>query len=420
MPQITARRGSPAAKHLDLSPESVRRIAVNAQGFDRPRPARPNLGHLRRILGRVGAFQIDAVNVLVRAHYLAAYSRLGPYPVDLLDRLAYRDHGAYEYWGHAASILDIELYPALRWRMDRRRDHKNWAGWLAKLEVKRPGYADRVHAEVRERGPLTFTQLVDPARRAPDPRYSAATTLWDRGSDGKTVLDCLYSRGDIAVAGRKGFSPMYDLAERVIPASVLAAPEFALEDGQRELVRRATAALGVGTAKDVADYFRMSAAETRARLRELVASGELTEVRPDGWTAIGYLHPSADATPVDAAALLSPFDSLLWERTRVQTIFGFRHSFEIYVPEAKREYGYFVLPFLLGDRLQGRVDLKADRPGRRLLVQGSFAELGSDPADVADALTGELRSLASWLDLDDISVARRGNLATALRTALAL
>ena len=400
---------------MDLSADQVRRIAVAAQGFDRPGPVRPNLGHLRRVLTRVGAFQIDAVNVLARSHYLAAFSRLGPYPIDLLDRLTFRVAGAYEYWGHAASIVDISLYPALRWRMTRQATHGQWSRFLARVQTERPGYAEEVYADVAERGPLTFSQLLDPARRPKDySRYSAATILWDRGSDGKTMLEYLYATGELAVAGRSNFNPSYDLAERVIPPEILAASELSAADGQRELVRRATAALGVATVKEVADYFRMSMADTKSRIRELVEGGELSECRPEGWTSVGYLHPSASAKPVQAAALLSPFDSLLWERGRVQRIFGFQHSFEIYVPEAKRQYGYFVLPFLLGDQLQARVDLKADRPGRCLLVRGSFAEPGTDNIEVASALAGELRSLASWLDLDDVSVASRGNLASAV------
>lgn len=404
---------------MDLSTEQVRRIALAAQGFGLARPKRPNLGHLRRVLAKVGAFQIDAVNVLVRSHYLAAFSRLGPYPVDLLDRLTYREGGAFEYWGHAASIVDMSLYPALRWRMARQESHQQWARWLSRVESERPGYAAAVYADVAERGPLSFGQLLDPARRPKgNPRYTAATTLWDRGSDGKTMLEYLYAKGDLAVAGRTGFNPLYDRAERVIPASALAARGMSLEDGQRELVRRATSALGVATVKEVADYFRMPVADTRHRLGELVDAEELSECRPEGWATTGYLHPTASAKPVQAAALLSPFDSLLWERARIQRIFGFRHSFEIYVPETKRKYGYFVLSFLLGDRLQGRVDLKADRPGRRLLVQGSFAEPDTDHAEIAAALAGELRTLAAWLGLDDVVVCDRGDLAPPLRAAL--
>lgn len=403
---------------MDLSADQVRRIAVNAQGFDRPRPARPNLGHLRRVLTRVGAFQIDAVNVLVRAHYLAAFSRLGPYPADLLDRLTFREGGAYEYWGHAASILDMSLYPALRWRMSRQETHRQWSRFLTRVRTERPGYAQQVYAEVAERGPLTFSQLLDPARRPKDhSRYAAATILWDRGSDGKTMLEYLYAKGVLAIAGRSAFSPAYDLAGRVIPAEILAQPELSAADGQRELVRRATAALGVATLKEVRDYFRMPLADTKSRLRELVSAGELSECRPEGWTSVAYLHPSASAKPVHTAALLSPFDSLLWERARVQQVFGFRHSFEIYLPEAKRQYGYFVLPFLLDDRLHGRVDLKADRKARQLLVRGSFAEPGADSTRLALALAGELRLLATWLDLDDVTVSSRGNLASALQAA---
>lgn len=404
------------SRGASLSVDEVRQIALAAQGFDKQRPTTVNLGHLRRLLSRLGCVQIDAVNVLVRSHYLPAFSRLGPYSTEQLDTLVFGRRGAFEYWGHAASVVDMALYPALRWRMEHYRDHPNWARFLARLAEQRPGYLDTVRTEIAERGPLSFGQLADPARKPKhDPRYAASTMLWASGSDGKALLEWFFETGEFAVADRDdGFGRRYDVAERVIPAEVLAAAPLDRSAGQRELVRVATRALGVATIKEIADYFRMPVADTKSRVRELVADGELIECRPDGWPQPGYLHPAARPRPISAAALLGPFDSLLWERDRVQRIFDFRHSFEIYLPEAKRRYGYFVLPFLFEERIQGRVDLKADRAGGRLLVRAAYAEPKVDRESLAVALHAELARMAAWLGLGDISIARRGDLAPAL------
>lgn len=405
------------SRGASLSVGEVRQIALAAQGFAKPRPAAVNLGHLRRLLSRLGCVQIDAVNVLVRSHYLSAFSRLGPYSMEQLDSLVFARRGAFEYWGHAASIVDMALYPSLRWRMEHYRAHPNWARFLARVAEQRPGYLDAVRTEIAERGPLSFGQLADPARKPKlDPRYAASTMLWASGSDGKQLLEWFFETGEFAIADRDdGFGRRYDVAERVIPAEVLATTSLDRGAGQRNLVRVATRALGVATVKEIADYFRMPVADTKSRVRELVADGELIECRPDGCPQPGYLHPDARARSIGAAALLSPFDSLLWERDRVQRIFDFRHSFEIYLPEAKRRYGYFVLPFLAEERIQARVDLKADRAGGRLLVRSAYAEPKADRESVAVALHAELARMAAWLGLGDISIARRGDLTPALR-----
>ena len=407
---------------VELSGPEARRLALHAQRFGRPGPAGPaHLGHVRKLVQALGAVQIDAVNVLVRAHYLPLYARLGRYPRELLDRLVYRRRVAFEYWGHAASLLPVELHPLLRWRMAGHVEHQHWAAFRARVERERPGYLAAVEQEVAQRGPLSFGDLTDPARRAKDnsPRYAESTLLWHRWSDGKTALDMLWSQGRLAVAGRRGFERLYDLPERVIPAEVRTLPTPEPADAQRELVRRAAAALGVATARDLADYFRLSMTVTRARLRELVEAGTLLPAQVAGWSEPAYLDPAAGrGRPVEARALISPFDSLIWQRARSERVFGFRPSFELYLKPAQRVYGYYVLGFLSGDRFVARVDLKADQRRRTLLVPGAFREPGAPPArTVAGELAAELAELAGWLELETIEVADHGDLAPELRKA---
>lgn len=406
---------------MDLSLTDARRLALRAQGFGTRRPGRVTQAHLRRQIGALGAVQIDAVNVLVRSQYLPLFSRLGAYDRAALDRLAYCKGDAFEQWAHAASLVPTALHHAMRWRME---DHASTPWWVTSqraVEARNPGYLKRVVDEITDRGPLSFNQLADPARRTRGPsKYAESTLLWDaRPSDGKHVLEGLWLEGRLAVAGRgPGFERVFDLAERVIPAAELAKPTPSRSDAQRVLVDVAARALGVSWVKDLADYFRLPVADTKARVRELVESGELVAVKVEGISEIGYAQPGAKPKPVEARALLSPFDSLLWERARNVRVFGFRHSFEIYVPEAKRQYGYFVLPFLLDESLVARVDVKADRAGSTLLVHGSFAEPGASPKVVAGPLAAELFTLARWLGLDRVKVADRGDLAPLLRRAI--
>lgn len=406
---------------VELSAAEARRIALAAQGFARRRPEKaPGLTQVRRLLGRLGAVQIDAVNVLVRSHYLPLYSRLGPYPRELLAKLAYERREAFEYWGHAASLLPIELHPVLRWRMAKNAEDKRWRAIWARIEQERPGYVAAVEREIAERGPLALGDLSDAARREKvQTRYAASTTLWWNWSDGKTVLEGLFDSGRLAVAGRRaGFERLYDLPERVLPSAVLDAPTPPRDDAQRTLVRIGARALGVATVRDLADYFRLPSAATRARIRELVEGGELRPARVEGWKDGAYLDAGTNAPPIDARAVLSPFDSLVWERSRAQRLFGFTHSFELYVPAARRRYGYYVLPFLLGDRVVARVDLKADRDRTALLVVGAFAEPDAPKRAIASELAIELRQLAAWLGLERVEVRDRGDLAADLRRVI--
>jgi uncharacterized protein YcaQ len=393
-----------------LSAAQARRIVLAAQGLAQPRPARPPDGwSLRRVLDHVGLVQIDSVNVLQRAHYLTLFSRLGPYPTELLDRAAHRaPRRLFEYWGHEASLLPVALQPLLRWRMD--RAHREAWGGIRRIREERPELVARVLEEVADRGPLAAGDVADhdgPLRTGP---------WWDR-SDAKRAFEWLFWSGQITSARRRGFERLYDLPERVLPPEVIATPTPPVEDAQRELVRIAARACGVGAERDLRDYFRLPVAEARARIEELVEAGELWPVEVEGWTVPGYLDPAARLPrSVDARALICPFDSLVWERARTERVFGFRYRIEIYVPAPKRVHGYYVLPFLLGDRLVARVDLKADRAAGVLRVQAAHAEPEA-PERTADALTAELRAMAGWLGLGSVAIVPRGDLAPALGLA---
>lgn len=395
----------PAVPELSLG--AARRVALAAQGFTDPRPAgTPDRRHLRRVLSRVGLLQIDSVNVVVRSHYLPLFSRLGPYPVSLLDRAAYADHELFEYWGHEASLVPVALHPALRWRMARAAEHFATWGRPARLAQERPDYIAAVLAEVTARGPIGAGEL--------DGERPRSTGPWWDWHDGKVALEWLFWTGQVTTAERRGFERRYDLTERVLPRAVLDAPTPSVEDGQRELVRVAARAHGVATEADLRDYFRLSPAESRARVAELVESGELVPVRVAGWPQPAYLHRDARVPRrVAARALLSPFDSLIWERSRTERLFGFRFRLEIYTPAPKRVHGYYVLPFLLGDRLVARVDVKADRPAGTLRALASYAEVGAPPETAAE-LAAELGSLAGWLGLQRVEVHDRGDLAAEL------
>ncbi len=391
----------------DLSLAEARRIALAAQGFDRGRPAgRVDRRHLRRIINQIGLLQIDFVNVLVPAQYLVPFSRLGPYRRSSLDDLVYRGREFTEQWAHEASILPVETWPLLRHRRAsyRVRPH-GFEGFLK----RHPGYVARVLDEVRKRGPLAAEDLAVPEgirRRIPG--------AW-LGTVPRAVLETHFGRGQLAVARRRSnFVREYDLTERLIPRKHRL-ERVELQDARRRLLLRAARAHGVGTVADLADYFRMPIREATHCVADLVKSGELRQVQVEGWKAPAYLHPEARRPRrIAAAALLSPFDPLIWHRPRVSRLFGFEYRIEIYVPLARRRYGYYVLPFLLGERLVARVDLKADRGRRRLLVQAAHLEPGADPGAVTDSLAGELAEVASWLDLEVISIGRRGNLARRL------
>jgi uncharacterized protein YcaQ len=394
----------------DLSLNEARRIALAAQGFDRPRPRGPvNEGHLRGTLRQLGLLQIDFVNVLVPAQYQVPFSRLGPYNRVRFDNLVYRRRQFTEQWAHEASILPVEAWPLFRHRMAAHRVRPY--GFETFLE-RNPEYVARVLEQVRTRGPLTAEDLPTPdgaGRRIPGAWVTVP----------RAVLEAFFGRGVLAVVERRAnFARVFDLAERVLP------PEHhgrtvERDEAQRRLLHLAARAHGIGTAGDLADYYRMPIREARLRLGELADAGELHAVRVEGWREPAYLHPEARLPRrIEAAALLSPFDPVVWCRPRAARLFGFDYRVEIFVPQARRRWGYYVLPFLLGDRLVARVDLKADRAARRLLVPAAYLEPGSETGPVAAALAAELRTMATWLGLDAVAVGRRGDFARPLATAV--
>jgi uncharacterized protein len=398
-----------------LSLAAARRIAIAAQGLDHPRPAAPAPRHVRATVARLGLLQIDSVNVLQRAHYLPLFARLGAYDTALLDGQAYRGRRRcfFEYWGHEASLLPCDAYPLLRWRMEAAsRGERVYSGLVAFARRKRK-LIDRVRAEVEARGPLSASELETGAAKG--------AGGWWGWSDAKRAIEWLFWCGEVTTATRRGagFERVYDLTTRVLPQAALDAPVPSRDEAQRVLLLRAAAASGVATAGDLADYFRLPPHDAKRRLAELVEAGALLPATVEGWRNPAYLHPDARlARRVEARALLAPFDPLVWERDRAERLFGFRYRIEIYTPAHRRVHGYYVLPFVLGDRLVARVDLKADRAERLLRVQGAHGEPGFEYGATAEALALELRAMAAWLGLDGVAVAGRGDLAPRLADAL--
>jgi len=418
----TARPGTSGPRQTpgrQLSLAAARRTALAAQGFARPRPHRPaGVTQIRDLIGQLGLVQLDSVNVFCRSHYMPVFSRLGPYDRSALDLIAAHSSAAaaaadrqlIEYWAHEASLIPVDLYPLLTWRMAR-ADLEAWAP-VVKLAREQPDLVARTLKLVTEQGPVraSATGAARPARKPGQ--------MWN-WHDGKIALEYLFYAGQVAVAGRINFERLYDSPDRVLPADVLTRPTVPEADAQRQLVRIAARALGVATEPDLGDYFRLPRAASKARVAELAEAGELIPVGVEGWTQPAYLWPSApQPDEVSARALLSPFDSLIWYRERTERLFGFRYHTEIYTPAPKRVYGYYVLPFLLGDALVARVDLKSDRRAGVLLVQGSFVEVGADPSHVAAELAVELRDVARWLGLNEVVVRPNGTLAASLAATI--
>lgn len=398
----------------ELGIAAARRVALSAQGFCDPKPRGPvTRAHLRRLISKIQVLQLDSVSVAVRAHYAPVFSRLGPYDRTLIDRAAWSDSARsprllVEYWAHEAALMSVEDWPLLRWRM-RKYVHGRWGTDIVR---RNRALADDIVAAVAELGPSTAGQIEAAVAGAP---RGAKGPWWDR-SDTKWVAEALWSSGVLATATRVGFARHYDLAANVLPAAAL---DRHVDEAEavRELTLRAATALGVATAADIRDYFRLSAAQVAPALKALVAAGELESVSIDGTAA--YLRAGQPIPRSDrGTALLCPFDPLIFFRPRVQRLFGFHYRIEIYTPAAKRRYGYYVWPLLLDGELVARVDLKADREAGVLRVPGAFIEDGSDRRRVATALAVELRSMADWLGLDGVSVGSRGDLVAELRAAL--
>jgi uncharacterized protein YcaQ len=428
-----------------ISIEAARRIALAAQGFADPRPAaRVDARHLRRVIERIGVLQLDSVNVLCRSHYLPVFARVGAYPRATLDRMAWGGprRELFEYfWGHKAALLPLRTHRLMRWRMqtvarqrwDAAPDPDLEAPWaviagMRRLSKQRPGLVDDVLAAITDRGPVTAAEASPDGhrRKSTDPDPDPTTGRMWNWQDAKIAVEYLFSAGRVTIAGRRNFERLYDLTERVLPTETLSEPAAGPDEAQRELVRIAARAQGIATVRELcgvsgnAGYYPLPRALAAQRVAELVEAGDLLPVRMAGSKQQHFLSREArEPSAVAARALLSPFDSLIWNRDRALQLFDFHYRISIYTPAAQRVHGYYVLPFLLGDQLVARVDLKTDRPGARLVIPVVNVEPGADRDEVAAALAAELRLMARWLDLDDVTVGSRGDLASALTSALA-
>jgi hypothetical protein len=385
------------APRTKLSLAQARRIALAAQGFHEARPEASGARQIARVLQRSHLLQIDSVNVLVRAHYMPLFSRLGAYERELLDRSAYhpRKRAAFEYWGHEASLIRLDLHPLFRWRMARAARGEGTYGGLARFGRERRAFIEEVRREIEARGPMGAGELSAGGK---------GQGSWWGWSDGKRALEWLFWAGEVTTRTRRGFERIYDLPERALPASVLNAPTPPEDEAQRELLRLSIRSLGIASERCLRDYFRIEPQDAKARIPELVEAGDLVPVTVEGWSGPVYLDPGARLPRrIEAQALVSPFDPIVWERTRTERLFGFRYRIEIYTPAEKREFGYYCLPFLLGDRIVARVDLKADRAGGRLIVHSIHPEASVAPDEIAPALGDELRLMARWLGLGEIA-----------------
>ncbi|NVZ20537.1 winged helix-turn-helix domain-containing protein [Pseudomonas costantinii] len=402
------------AVDLSFSLKQARRMALAAQGFSgRQAPALIKAGHLNRLIDRLGVLQIDSVNAVVRSHYLPLFSRLGNYSPLILEQAAWsqgRRRSLFEYWGHEASLLPMALYPLMRWRMERAKLGQGIYSQMARFGREQQATIQRVLQTVEQQGALGAGSL--------STREERAGPWWD-WSDEKHALEWLFAAGLVTVAGRRGFERLYDLPERVIPGEILQQASLSEAQAQRGLLLHSATALGVGTEKDLRDYFRLDPADSRNRLAELVEEGLLVMCQVQGWKQPAYcLTDPKVPRKVPASALLSPFDSLIWERTRTERLFDFRYRLEIYTPQDKRIYGYYVLPFLHNERIAARIDLRAERANGCLAVHAVHEEESGLDEEGMRALALSLRQMADWLGLEQVQLNCRRPSAARLRAAM--
>ena len=390
-----------------FSLDEARSIALSAQGFavSRPAPGTVDLTDLDRVMRTVNIVQIDTINVLVRTQYLPFFSRLGPYPLEMLHRYAYEERKLFEYYAHAAALTPMEHLPLLRHRMS---EWKPWRQW-AEIMDESPGLLEATLHEIQTNGPM---QVADFDHKGDRYGYWGTSTT-------KLILETLMFQGRFAVSDRINSARRYELIERVVPDSILST-DLSRDEARRQMMKLAISSLGVATDYDLADYYRIRRAETQELVKSLVETGEIERVEVEGIAPPTYAVPGIEAPskPLNVCAIVSPFDSVAWYRNRLEWFFDFYYKIEIYVPPKKRRYGYYVLPFILGNRFVARVDLKADRKASVLRVPGAFLEEGCDEEIVSIRLASELRLMADWLGLDRIVVGRRGKLTRALRTAV--
>lgn len=407
--RVSVRGGIVVSMVDTVSAASARRIALAAQGFARPRPAVVGARQLNALIERVGLLQLDSVNVFERSHYLPVFARLGHYDKASLDALTFARRGRYvEYWAHEAAVIPVETWPLLRWRMEEYRQRH--AADLDAWAHSNRSMIDWLKAELAEKGPMPASAIEHDANKRSGP--------WWGWSDVKTGLEVLFRWGELVSAGRTRFERSYALPEQVLPDAVIHS-HIPRDDAQRQLVRHAAEAHGIGTAGDFADYFRMGRADTLAAVQSLAEEGVLLPVTVPGWKQQAWLHRDAQKPRrIETGALLSPFDPVVWDRKRAERLFGFHYRIEIYTPAPKRVFGYYSLPILIDDSVVGRIDLKNDRQAGVLRVQSAWHEAGVGP-EIAERVAPLVRSAAAWQGLDDITVSDWGTLAGPLAAELA-
>ncbi len=397
-----------------ISLKSARRLALTAQGFSGAQqvPGKATRWQaLSKVIDKLNLLQIDSVNVLSRSHYLPLFSRLGNYDKAVLDKhtLAAKNRRCFEYWAHEASILPYRYQPLLRWRMDDARNGTGIYKGLVDFAAEKPDVIARTLDRVRAEGPLRPRDFGQPAVRSGE---------WWGWNDNKTALEYLFWTGDVTTARRDGFERLYDVPERVLPDDTHSAPTPDRADAIRELARHSARALGISTETDIRDYFRLPLADARQAVAELIESGDLRTVEVKGWNKPGYIwHQAKSARSFERATLLSPFDPLVWNRERAERLFDFRYRIEIYTPAPKRQFGYYVLPVLIGERLSGRLCMKADRQAGTLRVNAAWHEDGVDPDAASEAIAPALHDMSRWLDLESVEIAGSGNMASSLNSA---
>ncbi|HEY9478208.1 MAG TPA: crosslink repair DNA glycosylase YcaQ family protein [Microbacteriaceae bacterium] len=392
-----------------VSPAMARRIALGAQGFGRRSAAAVGTRQLNLLIDRLGLLQLDSVNVFERSHYLPAFARLGAYDKVTLDRLAFSPSSRYlEYWAHEAAIIPVQTWPLMRWRMERYRTRS--AGDASAWSHANRQLIDWLKAELREKGPLPASAIEHEANKRTGP--------WWGHSPVKTGLEVLFRWGELVSAGRTRFERTYALPEQILPAEVLNA-DVPQHEAHKRLLAHAARAHGIGTAADFADYFRLKSKDALPVLRELEDEGVIVPVTVPGWDRQAFLHRDARIPRrLDATALLSPFDPVVWDRARAQRLFDFHYRIEIYTPAPKRIFGYYNLPILIDDKLVGRIDLKSDRQEKTLRVQSAWHEPHADQATVAARIAPLLGQTAAWQGLEAVEVMGRGNLASAVAAEL--
>lgn len=394
-----------------LSVEQARRLTLASQGFlDVPDRRGVNRRDLRRMMGRLKLLQLDSVPVIIRTQYMPGFSRLGPYRPELLDEIAYRDDEWFEAWAHEASVMPVAHEPLFRWHKERCRNGDTWKH-LVRYAAKEASYIDSVLAELKDRGPLLASELSDPR--------PGLDSGWGRTSGGAVALDWLFRIGEVGIRREGNFEKRFDLLSNIVPAEIISQPTPTVEEALKDLLVLSAEAFGVGTANDLLDYFRLPVRAARPLLAELVEDGRLIDAQVRGWDKPAFMVPDVSIPrKKPRRALLSPFDPVVWYRDRCERLFDFFYRIEIYVPAAKRQWGYYVLPFLMGDRIVGRVDVKTDRKEKVLRVPAAWVEEHAEPHEVAGELAAELHDLARFVGVERVEVGAAGDLSSELRGAV--